>query len=318
MAEIEVVLGDITREQTDAVVTAANASLMGGGGVDGAIHRAAGPRLAEAGAAIGPCAPGDAMATPAFGLYPPVRYVIHTVGPVWAGGGRGEAGVLASCYRRCLRAADELGVRSVAFPAIATGAYGFPAEEAARIAVTTLASTSTAVRRVRLVAFDAATRDLLTAELARVSPSDPDDTMLLAQLDTSAERADAWHRLVAVAGEFAALPHAEDDCRWVRAEKRPDGVIRMGYPVYGERVDRACDALVGVGAVTPAYHWMQRRPPTVPADGVLSPADAVRLATATVRGERFGEGTIGDAVERGTLQAILTSLSTWYGSRPER
>jgi O-acetyl-ADP-ribose deacetylase (regulator of RNase III) len=316
MAGIEVVLGDITREQTDAVVTAANESLMGGGGVDGAIHRAAGPRLAEAGAAIGPCAPGHAVATPAFDLGPTVRHVIHTVGPVWEDGAHGEADVLASCYRHCLRLADELGVRSIAFPAIATGVYGFPAEEAARIAVSTIASTSTAVRQVRLVAFDETTRDLLAAELARESTADPGDATLLAQLDTTAERADAWRRLVAVADEFAALPHAEDDCRWIPAQERPDGVITMGYPVYGERVGRARHALAEVGAVTPAYRWMDRSPLAVPEDGALPPADAVRLATATVRGERFCDGTIGQAVEQGTLQAILTSLSTWYDDHP--
>ncbi|MQY09289.1 macro domain-containing protein [Actinomadura macrotermitis] len=154
MAVIEVVLGDITREQTDAIVTAANESLLGGGGVDGAIHRAAGPRLAEAGGAIGPCDPGDAMATPAFELDPPVRHVIHTVGPVWEGGGQGEAEILASCYRRCLEVADELGVSSIAFPAIATGVYGFPADEAARIAVAALGTAPTGVRLIRLVAFD--------------------------------------------------------------------------------------------------------------------------------------------------------------------
>lgn len=169
MAVIEVVLGDITREQTDAVVTAANESLMGGGGVDGAIHRAAGPRLAEAGAAIGPCAPGDAMATPAFDLEPPVKHVIHTVGPVWEGGDYDEAEVLASCYRRCLEVADDLVARSIAFPAIATGVYGFPPEEAARIAVATVASTPTSGQHIRLVAFDEATYELLTAELARRS-----------------------------------------------------------------------------------------------------------------------------------------------------
>jgi O-acetyl-ADP-ribose deacetylase (regulator of RNase III) len=97
MATIEVVLGDITAENVDAVVTAANESLLGGGGVDGAIHRAAGPRLAEAGSAVGPCPPGRAVATPAFDLDPPVRHVIHTVGPVWEGGEAGEADVLASC-----------------------------------------------------------------------------------------------------------------------------------------------------------------------------------------------------------------------------
>src|SRR5215470_12574391 len=141
MAAIEVVLGDITVQGVDAIVTAADESLLGGGGVDGAIHRAAGPRLAQAGAAIGPCEPGDAMATPAFDLDPPVRHVIHTVGPVWEGGGYGEAEILASCYRRSLQLAEALEVRSIAFPAIATGVYGFPPEQAAKIAVETIKST---------------------------------------------------------------------------------------------------------------------------------------------------------------------------------
>jgi O-acetyl-ADP-ribose deacetylase (regulator of RNase III) len=165
MTAIEVVLGDITVQDVDAMVTAANESLLGGGGVDGAIHRAAGPRLAEAGVAIGPCAPGDAMATPAFDLDPPVRHVIHTVGPVWEGGSHGEYDILASCYRRSLQVADELGARSVAFPAIATGVYGFPPERAAKIAVETIRSTPTAVKHVRLIAFDQPTRDLLEAAL---------------------------------------------------------------------------------------------------------------------------------------------------------
>ncbi|MFY1700266.1 macro domain-containing protein [Micromonospora sp. WMMA1923] len=165
MAVIEVVVGDITRENVDAVVTAANESLLGGGGVDGAVHRAAGPRLARAGAAIAPCAAGDAVATPAFDLDPPVRHVIHTVGPVWAGGGQGEADVLASCYRRVLQVADGIGARTVAVPAIATGVYGFPPEQAARIAVATVRSTPTAVEVVRLVAFDEETRGWLRAAL---------------------------------------------------------------------------------------------------------------------------------------------------------
>ena len=165
MTTIEVVRGDITRQQVDAIVTAANESLLGGGGVDGAVHRAAGPQLAKAGAAIAPCRPGDAKATPAFGLNPPVRHVIHTVGPVWEGGGFDEPATLASCYRRCLQVADELQARSVAFPAIATGVYGFPSREAARIAVATLRATPAAVDRILLVAFDEETRDLLTAAL---------------------------------------------------------------------------------------------------------------------------------------------------------
>jgi O-acetyl-ADP-ribose deacetylase len=165
MVTIDVVLGDITVQDVDAIVTAANESLLGGGGVDGAIHRAAGPRLAEAGAAIGPCEPGDAMATPAFDLDPPVRHVIHTVGPVWEGGRYGEADILASCYRRSLEVADQLEARSVAFPAIATGVYGFPPEQAARIAVETIRSTPTAVARVWLVAFDKPQHALLTDAL---------------------------------------------------------------------------------------------------------------------------------------------------------
>ena len=169
MVRIEVVLGDITREETDAIVNAANSALQGGGGVDGAIHRAAGPELARAGAAIAPCRTGDAKATPAFGLGPPVTHVIHTVGPVWHGGDHGEACLLASCYRNCLRVADEIGARTVAFPAISTGVFGYPAADAARIAVATLTSTPTAVETVRLVAFDEAARDLLAAELARAT-----------------------------------------------------------------------------------------------------------------------------------------------------
>jgi O-acetyl-ADP-ribose deacetylase len=165
MAAIEVVLGDITAERVDAIVTAANESLLGGGGVDGAIHRAAGPRLAQAGGAIGPCEPGQALATPAFDLDPPVRHVIHTVGPIWEGGGHGEADILASCYRRSLQVADELQVHSIAFPAIATGIYGFPSAQAARIAVATVMFTPTEVERIRFVAYDNVTRAHLQAAL---------------------------------------------------------------------------------------------------------------------------------------------------------
>ena len=155
---IEAALGDITREDTDAIVNAANQSLLGGGGVDGAIHRAAGRELLAACRELDGCATGDAKATPGFGL--PTRWVIHAVGPRYRGGRAGEAELLASCYRRSLEVADELGAKSVAFPAISTGIYGYPPEEAAEIAISTLRSTPTEVELARLVAFDQRTYEL--------------------------------------------------------------------------------------------------------------------------------------------------------------
>jgi O-acetyl-ADP-ribose deacetylase len=153
---LEAVRGDITAEQVDAVVNAANSALRGGGGVDGAIHRAAGAeRLRAACRAIGGCPPGEAVVTEGFDL--PARFIIHTVGPVWRGGGSGEPETLASCYRRALAVADEVGARSVAFPAISTGVYGYPPDLAAEVAVSTVRRSDTGVELVRFVAFDEAT-----------------------------------------------------------------------------------------------------------------------------------------------------------------
>jgi O-acetyl-ADP-ribose deacetylase (regulator of RNase III) len=162
---LRAVLGDITEERTDAIVNAANAALGGGGGVDGAIHRAAGVvELRAACAELGGCDVGDAKATPGFGLH--AKWIIHTVGPMWRGGGHGEADLLASCYRRCLAVADELGARTVAFPAISTGIYGYPPVPAADIAVSTVSSADTNVDEVRLVASDPETYELYVRRLS--------------------------------------------------------------------------------------------------------------------------------------------------------
>lgn len=160
-ASIGVVVGDITELEVDAIVNAANSALLGGGGVDGAIHRAAGPGLLEACRAVPErspgvrCPPGEAVVTRAFDL--PSRIVVHTVGPVWSGGDAGEDETLASCYRSSVRAAAAQGARSVAFPAISTGVYGFPADRAAVVAVAALREVLPElpeVRRVVLCAFE--------------------------------------------------------------------------------------------------------------------------------------------------------------------
>jgi O-acetyl-ADP-ribose deacetylase (regulator of RNase III) len=151
-ATLEAAQGDITREAVDAIVNAANSGLARGGGVCGAIFSAAGPELDGACAELGGCPTGDAKATPGFRL--PARWIIHAVGPVWRGGDNGEPDQLASAYRRSLVVADELGARSVAFPAISTGIYGYPLDAATTIAVRTCREADTNVDLIRFVAFD--------------------------------------------------------------------------------------------------------------------------------------------------------------------
>lgn len=166
MGKLEIITGDITEQDVDAIVNAANCSLLGGGGVDGAIHRAAGPELLAECRTLHGCETGKAKITKGYRLK--ARYIIHTPGPVWHGGGHGEEALLASCYRSCMALAAENGCKTVDFPSISTGVYHFPLEKASRIAVDTITACLEeypAIERVRMVCFNQHTQRFYQAAL---------------------------------------------------------------------------------------------------------------------------------------------------------
>lgn len=158
---IKIIIGDITEQKTDAIVNAANTTLLGGGGVDGAIHRAAGPGLLKECKMLKGCPTGEAKITKGYRLH--AKYVIHTVGPVWNGGNYGEPEKLASCYQNSLRLAEKFKIKTIAFPSISTGAYRYPIEEAAKIALTEInkfLKTNSTIEKVIVVCFDKSTFDV--------------------------------------------------------------------------------------------------------------------------------------------------------------
>ena len=159
MSKIEIIQGDITKQAVDAIVNAANCSLLGGGGVDGAIHRAAGPELLAACRTLHGCETGQAKITKGYRL--PAKHVIHTPGPIWRGGSHREDELLSSCYRSCLALAEKNGCKTVDFPSISTGVYAFPLDRAARIAIRTISeylAAAPGIERVRMVCFDSRTK----------------------------------------------------------------------------------------------------------------------------------------------------------------
>jgi len=168
-SRVELVQGDITRQHVDAIVNAANNSLLGGGGVDGAIHRAAGPRLIEECRTLQGCETGSAKQTKGYNL--PASWVIHTVGPVWCGGDHEEDRLLADCYRNCLKTAQENGIRTIAFPSISTGAYGFPVDRASRIAIAEIEkhlAQNALPEKIIIVCFDASTYQIYSNLLPKI------------------------------------------------------------------------------------------------------------------------------------------------------
>jgi len=305
---IHVVQGDIAEQNVDAIVNATGASLVGGGGVSGAIHRRGGPtilaelRQLHATEYRTGLPTGQAVATTAGNL--PARWVIHTVGPVHSPG-EDRSELLASCYRESLRIADELGAATVAFPAISAGRRGWPCDDAARIAIGTVRAIATRVTDVRFVLLD---QDAYTAFVNNLGPNDEEIAAALA-----AKPADRWRRLFDLAD---SLSPGDLDVRWRGGgEKRPE-VLTLNHPIYSDSVQAIIESLDELGVIV-SFNWPEwhRTSPLFPdAAGLMEApvADAARLATTYVRGERFSDGAIQRSIENGALLAILNRLRRWF------
>jgi O-acetyl-ADP-ribose deacetylase (regulator of RNase III) len=334
--KITLVKGDITEQRVDAVVNAANSSLLGGGGVDGAIHRRGGPEiLAECrrlrASHYGEGLPtGEAVATTAGDL--PARWVIHTVGPVFSSS-EDRSELLASCYRESLRVAGGLGATSVAFPAISAGIYAWPMDDAARIAIATVRTTSSQVGDVRFVLFTseayAAFEQALSVEEPTggenllpdsgnfPGPTDgqnfegPTDSEIASTL--AAQPAERWARLFELVD---GLTPADLQVRWGGGQKLDDGAFQVPFPIYSAAINTIIHLLYELKVMV-AFAWPEwhRTTPLFPDGRGLADApvaDAARLATTFVRGERFSDGAIQQAIESGALQAILDRLRRWF------
>nr|MDT0656751.1 O-acetyl-ADP-ribose deacetylase [Micromonospora sp. DSM 115978] len=300
--------GDLTDQRVDAIVNPADRGLTGGGGVDAVVHRRGGPALCADCRALlagryGDGLPvGQAVATTGGDL--PARWVIHTVGPAYSPS-EDRTASLVSCYRRSLQVADALGAVTVSFPAISTGAHRWPVEDAARIAVGAVRGSATGVTEVRFVL---ASEDVHAAFRANLGPTDEEIALGLA-----AHPAVRWRELFALADRLTARDLRVE---WTGGGEPEPGLLMLHHPGYSPAVLELIRMLSELDVVVP-FNWSDwhTSSPLFPAATGLAEApvaDAARLATTYIRGERFSDGAIEQALRNGALLAILARLRRWF------
>ncbi|GAB3831832.1 O-acetyl-ADP-ribose deacetylase [Dactylosporangium cerinum] len=307
--------GDLTDQRVDAIVNPTDSRLTGGGGVDAVIHQRGGPALhADCGALLAGryrdgLPVGQAVATTGGDL--PARWVIHTVGPAYSVA-EDRTASLVSCYRESLQVADALGAVTVSFPAISTGAHGWPVEDAARIAIGAVRTARTGVTEVRFVMRSV---DAHLAFRANLEPTDEEIALALA-----AKPAIRWRELFALADRFTP-----QDLRveWTGSGEPAPGVLTLHYPDYSPAVREVVRMLSELDVVVPfnwsAWHTSSPLFPEATGLAEAPVADAARLATTYIRGERFSDGAIEQALQNGALLAILARLRRWFETEhPDR